>query len=177
MKAQENYRIHEYVASGFTLNYGENDFTRAAWRYKNDFRSATNYFTDVSNAERAAAIASNIAGVDRAGMAGLNTAMIPTMFMGGAPLGYGASRASLSSVVAAERTGVTFEGTLYRAVPEGGNPLDISYSVAANGRYTAPGQGGLYFRVECSNRRSRVRQQWKLPDGSNAAFVPRIVRQ
>ncbi|WP_264946679.1 RES family NAD+ phosphorylase [Sphingomonas canadensis] len=47
--------------------------------------------------------------------------------------------------LAAERTGVTFEGTLYRAVPEGGNPLDISYSVAANGRYTAPGQGGLYF--------------------------------
>lgn len=36
-------------------------------------------------------------------------------------------------------------GKLYRAVPEGGNPLDISYSVAANGRYAAPGQGGLYF--------------------------------
>lgn len=103
--AQENYRIHEYVASGFTLNYGENEFTRAAWRYKSDFRSATNYFADVSNAERDAAIASNIAGVDRAGMAGLNTAMIPTMFMGGATLGYGASRASLSSVVAAESVG------------------------------------------------------------------------
>jgi RES domain-containing protein len=41
--------------------------------------------------------------------------------------------------------GVKFEGTLYRAVPEGGNPLDISFSVNASGRYTAPGQGGLYF--------------------------------
>lgn len=42
-------------------------------------------------------------------------------------------------------TGVTYEGPLYRAVPAGGDPLDISYSVRANGRYTAPGQGGLYF--------------------------------
>ena len=42
-------------------------------------------------------------------------------------------------------TGVTYEGPLYRAVPAGGDPLDISYSVRANGRYTAPGQGGLYW--------------------------------
>ena len=41
--------------------------------------------------------------------------------------------------------GVSFEGTLYRAVPDGGDPLDISYSVMANHRYTAPGQRGLYF--------------------------------
>ncbi|MET3653919.1 two-partner secretion domain-containing protein [Dyella japonica] len=41
--------------------------------------------------------------------------------------------------------GVTYEGPLYRAVPAGGDPLDISYSVNANGRYTAPGQAGLYF--------------------------------
>lgn len=41
--------------------------------------------------------------------------------------------------------GVTYEGPLYRAVPAGGDPLDISYSVNANGRYTARGQGGLYF--------------------------------
>jgi RES domain-containing protein/LysM repeat protein len=41
--------------------------------------------------------------------------------------------------------GVTYEGPLYRAVPAGGDALDISYSVSANGRYTAPGQGGLYF--------------------------------
>ena len=34
---------------------------------------------------------------------------------------------------------------MYCAVPAGGDPLDISYSVNANGRYTAPGQGGLYF--------------------------------
>lgn len=34
---------------------------------------------------------------------------------------------------------------MYRAVPDGGDALDISYSVNANGRYTAPGQGGLYF--------------------------------
>jgi RES domain-containing protein len=42
-------------------------------------------------------------------------------------------------------TPVTYEGTLYRAVPEGGSSLDISFSINANGRYTAPGQGGLYF--------------------------------
>jgi RES domain-containing protein len=47
--------------------------------------------------------------------------------------------------IAAKGGSVTFEGTLYRAVPEGGNPLDISYSIVENGRYTAPGQGGLYF--------------------------------
>jgi RES domain-containing protein len=40
---------------------------------------------------------------------------------------------------------VTYEGSSYRAVPAGGEPLDISFSVNANGRYTAPGQGGLYF--------------------------------
>lgn len=41
--------------------------------------------------------------------------------------------------------GVTYEGPLYRAVPAGGDALDISYSVNASGRYTVPGQGGLYF--------------------------------
>jgi filamentous hemagglutinin len=41
---------------------------------------------------------------------------------------------------------VTYEGPLYRAVGEGYDPLDInSWNIAANHRYTASGQGGLYF--------------------------------
>ncbi|MFA7293735.1 MAG: DUF637 domain-containing protein, partial [Rhodocyclaceae bacterium] len=43
-------------------------------------------------------------------------------------------------------SGATFEGTLYRAVGEGYDPLLIHPgNIAASHRYTAPGQGGLYF--------------------------------
>ena len=42
--------------------------------------------------------------------------------------------------------GATFEGRLYRAAPNGLDPLDIGdWNINANHRYTGPGQGGLYF--------------------------------
>ena len=42
--------------------------------------------------------------------------------------------------------GATFEGRLYRAAPNGMDPLDIGdWNINANHRYTGPGQGGLYF--------------------------------
>lgn len=42
--------------------------------------------------------------------------------------------------------GVAFDGTLYRAVRQGDDPLQIgTWNVDANHRYTGRGQGGLYF--------------------------------
>ena len=72
--AQENYRIHDFVASGFQ-GYGQNEFTRS----RATSVASYNKWADAQNAERDAAIAYNVAGVDRAGMAGLNVMMLPLM--------------------------------------------------------------------------------------------------
>lgn len=77
---------------------------------------------------------------------------------GSTVFGFGTAGAIRSSGTATLRTeaeavanttglgGVTFEGTLYRAVGEGYDPLLIHPgNVAASHRYTGPGQGGLYF--------------------------------
>ncbi len=59
--------------------------------------------------------------------------------------GYGA----VEGFVVADRglsAGATFEGTLYRAVGEGYDPLLIHFgNIQASHRYTGTGQGGLYF--------------------------------
>jgi RES domain-containing protein len=56
-----------------------------------------------------------------------------------------AEEAVVGCSVAAER-GVSFEGSLYRAVGPGHDPLLIHPgNISASHRFTAPGQGGLYF--------------------------------
>lgn len=50
------------------------------------------------------------------------------------------------SVKATTISGATFEGTLYRSVTKGANPLEIHQgNILANHRYTGIGTGGLYF--------------------------------
>ncbi|WP_341864879.1 RES family NAD+ phosphorylase [Paenibacillus helianthi] len=55
-------------------------------------------------------------------------------------------KGAMMSVKASTVSGVTFEGTLYRSVTKGANPLEIHQgNIDTKHRYTGKGTGGLYF--------------------------------